>query len=246
MKKGQRITGNKIVIDSDQIKEFFRGRAEKYNPACAVVSMLYQDHDPSLAQQRDKVEKEVILPILRLKKTDRVLDIGCGIGRWAEVISPRVSFYHGVDMVEELINIARERTRDLKNVTFQIVSAEKVERDILPSSEFDLIILAGVLHYMNDRDFEKTLKGIKSYSRINSRIMIRGPVAIDKRLSLDKFWSEELKSEYSAIYRTKKELLEAFEKFLPEFDLKIGKTLFSPELNNRTETMPYVFLLERK
>lgn len=61
--------------------------------------------------KRDRFEKERILPLLSLRPGIRVLDIGCGVARWAEALLPFVSengVYVGVDFSEEILSLAKE------------------------------------------------------------------------------------------------------------------------------------------
>lgn len=56
--------------------------------------------------------------IIGFEKYMKVLDLGCGPGRLAKVISSQVGFYYGADVHEELIGIAEEHYKDYKNVIF--------------------------------------------------------------------------------------------------------------------------------
>ena len=42
-----------------------------------------------------------ILPLLDVSTSTKVLDIGCGIGRWAEAFVGKIDFYHGTDLIPE-------------------------------------------------------------------------------------------------------------------------------------------------
>ncbi|MBQ7560240.1 MAG: hypothetical protein IJS99_00200, partial [Synergistaceae bacterium] len=80
------------------------------------------------------------------------------------------------------------------------------------------------------------------------RVCIRNPIALDERLTLKNFYSDELQSDYNAIYRTRGEIMKFFDKtFLPAgFRVTDEGFMFdSPELNNRKETTQYYYILER-
>ena len=76
---GVRVFGEKRTINYLSTLEFFEARA---NVAAqnVLTATMYQDAD--LASRRDRAEKETVLPQLNLREGDRVLDIGCGSGRW--------------------------------------------------------------------------------------------------------------------------------------------------------------------
>lgn len=93
-----------------QMQEYYDGA--KYN----------YDFDSLRKQIRDETPQFGILePVLdtarRLFDGKRILDLGCGIGRWCRALSPVAAHMTGVDFCPRLTEIAREGTL-AKNVTF--------------------------------------------------------------------------------------------------------------------------------
>ena len=243
----KRILGEKVDIDEGAVGRFFETRAAKYDEASPAVSMLYQDSNPELAEQRDRHEKDAILPLLRLDQATRVLDIGCGVGRWADALAGRVARYHGTDLMESLVQLARERHAGSADITFQVIKAQELTASSLECSPpFDLVIIAGVLHYINDRDCEAILRAAGSCcTGSGARLFIRGPVAAETRLTLQGIWSEELQHEYSAIYRTVAELEGLFASALGgAWRATSAGALFPSALGNRKETFQYYHIFE--
>ena len=78
-----------------------------------------------------------------------------------------------------------------------------------------------------------------------AQLYIREPVAIDERLTLDRFYSEELGSDYSAVYRSIPEFQQMFDAYLMSagFSVKHADWLYSPELSNRVETAQHYWVL---
>ena len=101
-----RISGKCHPIRYDETLAFFNGRGTgaSLNPLTAT---MYQDS--ALAARRDQAEKRTVSPLLAVCTDDRVLDLGCGAGRWAEAIAPHVSEYLGIDFSENLLTAARTR-----------------------------------------------------------------------------------------------------------------------------------------
>ena len=245
----RRVYNEKISINTTQIKQFFSHRAIVYDDKHPVVSMLYQDQNPELAELRDRIEKEKLTPLLEIKEFDRVLDVGCGVGRWAEVFIGRVKDYHGTDLIDGLIRIAITRYSHVPNYSFQIIPAQDLSPENLTSPPpFDIIIIAGVLNYINDDDCLAILKNVEICSSKNSRILIRCPIGVIGRLTLDSTWSDELKYNYSSIYRTNEEYLDLFHGTLIRENFKIIQSapLFPNELNNRKDTQQYYYLFRRE
>ncbi len=60
----------------------------------------------------------------------------------------------------------------------------------------------GLMLYLNDGDALSALKQAGSVASARARILLREPVAIEERLTLKGFYSEELKHNYNAVYRS--------------------------------------------
>jgi SAM-dependent methyltransferase len=83
--------------------EFFEERARRVEHLGPLRAVIYQDKHPDLAERRDEAEKEKLLPILKLAPSLRLLDVGCGTGRWADTVVPLVAAYHGIDISPGLV-----------------------------------------------------------------------------------------------------------------------------------------------
>ena len=209
---------------------------------------MYQDDNPQLAIARDQHEKDVVLPKLRLRSTDRVLDVGCGVGRWALATAPLVMDYLGTDFSDGLLVRARDNLRDHSNVSFECLAAQDVEQLASRNAPFNRVILAGILAYLNDADAERCLRGIaKVCSRTDAIVYLREPMGVKERLTLTNFWSGQLNAEYSAIYRSRQEYELLLERTLTSqgFRVDLFANLYPEDLQNRVETSQFIVLLHR-
>src|SRR5699024_10451443 len=114
---------------------------------------------------------------------------------------------------------------------------------------FDLILCAGVLIYLNDEEVVKALENFSKVAAPSSRIVIREPMGIEKRLTLKDHYSEDMEQVYNAVYRTMEELQEMMKEtlFAEGFHLvESGNMYEEKELNNRSETRQKWMLLERE
>lgn len=246
--KNNRVLGDKVNVNYDSIAAFFEGRREKkldnkYN------LVLFQDDCPELAIKRDEMEKKKISPLLSAKEHQRVLDIGCGIGRWGEYLLEQGLYYVGIDGSSYMIEQAEENLRQFENKKLLVGIFQEL-LDVLKKSgeqkEFDMIFVNGVFMYLNDEDYIRALDDIKKVAGESCIIYVKESMARVKRLTLDEIYSESLTQEYSAIYRSIKEYDETLrESWCPEFELKEQGELFPEELVNRKETLDYYLIFEK-
>ena len=83
---GMRITEEIANINYNETKQFFKKRAERFKEDNPYSVTMYQDDNQELVRERNQKEVDKLLPLLKLQKESRVLDVGCGIGRWADEI----------------------------------------------------------------------------------------------------------------------------------------------------------------
>ena len=243
-----RILNNKVAIDESEVLNFFEDRAQRYDDSQPLVSVIYQDNNPALAVARDQFEKNKLLPLLGLKPDDSVLDIGCGIGRWADALDGKVARYHGTDLIKGLTDIASRRLAHNPQFTFQALRAQDNRPELLIARPpFSLIIVTGLFIYLNDDDCLTLLNNVASCCTQGSRILMREPVGVERRLTLRNVWSEELKHNYSAIYRPVGEYMSMFTDTLfgQNFQVEQSEALFPVELSNRKETTQHFFILRK-
>ena len=135
-------------INYESVLNFFEERAKKAKILGYNQAVIYQDKNPELARKRDLIEKEILLPKLKLTSKERLLDIGCGTGRWAETLENLILYYHGIDASQGLLNIAKSRFNNLK---FSCIKANEISIETLKENElFDRVCCFGVLIYLND------------------------------------------------------------------------------------------------
>ena len=81
-------------------------------------------------------------------------DLGCGSGRWAQLVAPRVGRLHCVDPSEAALAVAKRNLSHLKNCEFHQASVDAIP---LADSSMDFGYALGVLHHVPD-----TTAGIRS------------------------------------------------------------------------------------
>lgn len=87
-----------------------------------------------------------VFPWETLPKNARGFDMGCGTGRWARLMAPRVGHLHCIDP-SSAIDVARTALSTLINVSFHQAS---VDDAVLPPCSQDFGYSLGVLHHVPD------------------------------------------------------------------------------------------------
>lgn len=236
-------------IDRSAVENFFEQRAKKAEHLGPLRAVIYQDRHPDLAERRDAAEKSLLLPKLDLSNSDRVLDLGCGTGRWAEVVVSMVQHYHGADFSLGLIAIARERLGQVSNARFSVCAADEVSLERLAEvGPFSRILSFGLMIYLNDDEARSALAAIVGVAAPRCKIVFREPVAVGARLSIVDHFSEELGQNYNAIYRTEEEMAAMADGSLGSAGFRLvdcGDVYADAGLNNRTDTKQRWYVYER-
>lgn len=236
-------------IDYGKSKQFFQNRAGKFMEDNPYSVTMYQDDHKELVQERNKRETQKLLSFLHPGSQSRVLDIACGIGRWADALPDIIEEYCGIDFSDELIEIAKKRN-NRTNFSFLQGSATEIEKALAHhgKGKYNTVLMIGILMYINDNDMMSALNQVIRCCEKHATVCIREPIGLSERLTLKDFFSDELKDNYNAIYRTREENMHFFNKtFLKEgFSITNEGFLFDEDaLNNRKETAQYYYILER-
>lgn len=88
-----------------------------------------------------------LFPWAALKTDAQGFDLGCGSGRWAAKVAPRVGRLHCIDPAEKALAVARRRLADAENVTFHHAAADRLP---LADGSQDFGYSLGVLHHVPD------------------------------------------------------------------------------------------------
>jgi SAM-dependent methyltransferase len=74
-------------------------------------------------------------------------DLGCGSGRWAKLVAPRVGRLHCIDASDAALGVARANLAGTPNVVFHHASVAEIP---LPDASMDFGYSLGVLHHTPD------------------------------------------------------------------------------------------------
>ena len=86
-----------------------------------------------------------LFPWATLKAQAHGFDLGCGSGRWARLVAPRVGKLHCIDASADALEVARANLQDFPNCAFHHASVDAIP---LPDESMDFGYSLGVLHHV--------------------------------------------------------------------------------------------------
>lgn len=98
-----------------------------------------------------------IFPWNKLPRSAEGFDMGCGTGRWAKFVAPKVSKLHCIDP-SNAVKVAKKKLKKFKNIQYH---QKSLDNSGLKIKSQDFGYLLGVLHYVPDAN-----AAIKSCSKL--------------------------------------------------------------------------------
>ena len=246
-----RVYNEHVELDYSATARFFAERGRRIDEVGPLCAVLYQDQKPELAEQRSAHEIATILPRLVTGRAPvKVLDVGCGTGRWATTLADETATYQGLDFCPEFLDEARAATSTLAQPgRFSFVHADLSNGlpDAVAPGSFDTVIMAGVLLYLNDGDALRVLCQLGERLAAGGRIYLREPLGLKARLTLESHFSQDLGAEYSSVYRGCDEFGALLQSAAQRTGLALRHSgeLYPSDLENRAETRQFCFILDK-
>ncbi len=247
-----RIYGDHTEISSESVKSFYDSRAKQNGDAPVDRPVvLCADTNLDNIELWAKEELENWFPMFRLDENSQVFEIGFGTGRMTRYITNTAKEYVGVDYVEQFAKTVSEREDIVKkeNTRFYTASLEEFLRknqEVFPKRFNRVFLSGGVFMYINDDVVCECITNLIPLLQDSCIIYISEPIAIEERLTLKSFYSENMKDYYSAIYRTESDYEKIFEPLLKEgFKIKVSEPFFKDDIKKQKETKQWIFILER-
>ena len=173
-------------------------------------------------------EESTIIPLIHQKITSdsSILDLGCGNGRYADALGNDIKEYLGVDISQNFVKNANLKYSDEK-INFVFSPAHT----FIQKNKFDVILMIGLLTYMNDDEIEKMISNCKKMLNPGGWIIVRNVCFNESvRKVYDDKWNiiKKLlrKPPYFIIRRPEKEFLRFFDSFQLNNELNIPDTTY--------------------
>ena len=116
--------------------------------------------------------KETVDKIVKLGSSAKVLDVGCGPGKWTKFYAKRCSLVTSIDVSPEMITLAREHLKyeRITNVDFHVMNVTKLA---LPEDNYDLVNCVTVLqHILDDNEWKAAVRRIVKVTKPQGKILL--------------------------------------------------------------------------
>ena len=135
-----RILGKKSNISYDDVKSFFDERTSQEKKHLYNY-VMYLDDNPEVAIERDRQGKEKMNKLLPVSNGMRVLDVGCGIGRWGSFFCDKGAFYVGIDGNSNMIERAEDNLKMFNNKKLIISNLQDLKQALIDKILIDHLIM---------------------------------------------------------------------------------------------------------
>jgi SAM-dependent methyltransferase len=119
-------------------------RAARGSPEGSVA--LYALGNPELLKAATLEVVDRLRDWSLIGRERRVLDLGCGIGRFGEALAGQVDRYVGIDISGEMVAAARRRCADLSETSFVQTSGRDLA--LFRNGAFDLVLAVDAFPYL--------------------------------------------------------------------------------------------------
>lgn len=190
-----------------------------------VKSFFNETQNLMFDEKSAELEQHAVIEIIKGIPNKRILDLGCGDGRYSDVIGT-YEYYQGVDFADSFIDTCKNRAE--KNFICADIS------NFATDQKFNIILLIGVITYLEDEDVRKLARNIKSMMLDDAVLILRSVTLKDKGHKKLYYHSRQwtrifkfLKPTYQIIRRTKECELSLFDGFQPSNIIDIHHTSYT-------------------
>jgi SAM-dependent methyltransferase len=128
-------------------KNFWDNKATSYTGALIAVD---GSSDESSVVATGARSANQVAAALDLKVSDRVLELGCGVARIGLPLAPRVGFWQGVDISQNMVDVAKQRLAGVANTAVEALTRPALP---FPDASFDAVYSIAVFIHMDKEDF---------------------------------------------------------------------------------------------
>jgi len=154
-------------MENKTYKDFWNSQASSPESAISAVDGSQSEH---VVQHTGRWSAEQVRAALDIGPDDRVLELGCGIGRIGRELAPRCRSWTGVDISENMIAYAGQRMAELDNVTFHQLQRSSLE--MLEDDSIDKAYSIAVFCHMDKEDLYLYMQELNRVVRPGGAIFV--------------------------------------------------------------------------
>jgi SAM-dependent methyltransferase len=140
-------------MEFESYKQFWNHQAATPESALAAVDGSVSEE---VVQITGRSTARQVATALELSSDDRILELGCGVGRIGRELAPHCARWTGVDISEKMISHARERLGHLDNTNFHLL--ERTSLEAVAESSLTKAYSVAVLCHMDKEDLYLYMK----------------------------------------------------------------------------------------
>lgn len=222
-------------------------KSRTYRKFCNEVYGL----DLMLFSMIDKEQIEALEKEAEFKRTDKVIDLGCGMGELIEYLADKHGFYGtGADIAKQMIQISNERTNHKKNICYKEIDIDNLNE---LEEKFDKILVVDSLYFVSD--IKKAAQNIYNLLENKGKAFIFYTNNNNSKSYFDDKLNE-LKIEFRKIDFSENEKLywkktiEIAEKYKDEFISESNEALYNGRIREASdfvdkEVYRYLYIIEK-
>lgn len=190
----------------EAVKAFWQSRAQKFGQM-DYRSLTFFCQDREILEQRDVREKQLIAELLPPNPERKILEIGCGAGRWTPFLAARSGKVVAFDLIGELVAIARQQAAKagLSNIEWRVADI----REFSIAEQFEVVVAFGVAIYLQPGELEQFAKRALSFISPQGMLLQKEPMSWRESI-VESGRSEQLGAHYTCIYHSRRLYLSTF------------------------------------
>ena len=229
------------------MNDFWENQSLKKHSFIHSVSNLSINKSFSKEKSNNEMKKIQDLLFSDNRKYSSCIEIGAGSCQWTHILSKISKKVLATDTSKGMLDIGKGHIINKKPKNkIDFFYGDICDKENPPNSPYDLVFISGLILYLSQNQFSRLIKFISMNTKSSSIIILREPVGINKEFVLNDVFSKELKTNYSAIYRTEKNIIDSFK--LNNFFVEKNEWLHpdGSKFNKWKETRLKIIKLRRK
>jgi ubiquinone/menaquinone biosynthesis C-methylase UbiE len=123
-----------------------------------LAEIYYEGESPSrfIGHNRNKEFSIALSWLRRIKKNQKILDIGCSGGRYSFELAKRGGDVTGIDAAPKVIRWANEKRKRFNGLKLRFIQGD-IENLPFKKESFDIVLCIELLHHLNDKELSNAL-----------------------------------------------------------------------------------------